>query len=58
MNTEKIPDYADIQRMENIMWSQDATGRKYARVYHELATEYGEDMVIDLIAQYWRGNKW
>ena len=53
----KIPDYADVQRLENIAWSQ-ASCRNYAREYHKLATTYGEDTLIDLITQYYNGKPW
>lgn len=58
MSTEKkIPDYADIQRLENIAWSSRSY-ELYAKEYHRLATEFGEELLIELIEQYYSGPAW
>lgn len=55
------PDYADIQRLENMVWqatSLHSDYHAYSHEYHQLAVKYTEDMLILAIEQYNRGVKW
>ncbi len=57
----KVPDYADIMRLENMVWNATALRtdyQEYAKFYHQLATEYTEDVLILCIEQYNTGRKW
>lgn len=57
----KIPDYADIMRLENMVWNATALRTdylEYGKLFHQLATEYTEDVLIDCIEQYNSGHKW
>lgn len=62
MSTEKnLPDYSDIQKLENLVWSDSSrldSYRAYSTLYHQLATEHGEEILLFLIEQYNSGGKW
>lgn len=55
------PDYADIQRLENLVWKSGTTPtdyHTYAHEYHQLAAKFTEDVLIYCIEQYNRGSRW
>lgn len=55
------PDYADIQRLENMVWAASTLAtdfHAYAHEYHQLAVKFTEDVVIYCIEQYNRGSRW
>lgn len=57
----KVPDYADIMRLENMVWNATALRtdyQEYAKYFHKLATEYTEDVLLLCIEQYNTGRKW
>lgn len=56
-----FPDYADIQRLENMVWADSSAltnYREYAREYHLLATKYGESTLMEALEQYNNGKPW
>lgn len=55
------PDYADIQRLENMTWEKFVlmpNYQAYAHEYHQLAVKFTEDVVIYCIEQFHRGVRW
>ena len=55
------PDYADIQRLENMVWSSTALHtdyHEYAAEYHKLAEQYTEDVLILCLEHYNSGRRW
>lgn len=57
MSTEKkFPDYADIQKLENLAWNGDY--QPYASFYHQLAEEYSETVLLEMMDQYRNGRPW